>query len=206
MTDQELKDLVASLAISQKETDRQIDKTGKQIQELRESQKETDRQLQEADEYLKKSSIEFEKRIKKLEKLVGGIGNNQGDAAEEYFINSLEKKLQIGRIKFDYLVPNYVIKSKRIRDEYDILLVNKDTIAIIEVKYKFHIDDLDTLPKKLANLKQFSPYKNHTIYAGIAGFNIPDDVVEEALKRGYFVLKRSGEVIERFKKELLEAA
>ena len=34
MTDDELKDLVASLAIAQKETDRQIQETGKQLREL----------------------------------------------------------------------------------------------------------------------------------------------------------------------------
>ena len=47
MTDEELKELVASLAISQKETDRQLQQVGLEIRELRESQKDTDRQLQQ---------------------------------------------------------------------------------------------------------------------------------------------------------------
>ena len=88
---------------------------------------------------------------------------------------------------------------------------NYDNVAIAGIEYykylKYNVGgDFYYSSYDGFNVKQFSPYKNHTIYAGIAGFNIPDDVVEEALKRGYFVLKRSGEVIERFKKELLEAA
>jgi hypothetical protein len=212
MTDKELKDLVASLAVESK-------KTEQLIKELRESQKQTDEQLKQTDEQLKqtsqnliKSQDAFDKRMQKLDeklekigRMVGAIGNNQGDVAEEYFVNSLKKRLKIGVMEFDYLVPNYIIESKHTQDEYDILLVNGDVVAAIEVKYKFHINDLDKLPKKIENLKNIPQYKNYKIYIGIAGFHISNDVVKEALKRGYFVLKRSGDVIETFGEELLVA-
>lgn len=51
MTDQELKDLVASLATAQVETDRQLRETGERIRALSEEpdrrQRETDRQIKE---------------------------------------------------------------------------------------------------------------------------------------------------------------
>jgi len=187
MTDQELKDLVASLAIESKKTD-------EQIKELKEAQTKTDEELNK-----------LLKSHKELGKMVGGISNNQGDVAEEYFINSLEKKLKLGTMEFDYLVSNYVIKSKSIKDEYDIVLINGNVVAIIEVKYKFHLNDLDKLPKKIKNFKKLPQYKGYKVYAGIAGFNIPDSVVKESLDRGYFVLKRSGDVIDTFGEELLVA-
>jgi chromosome segregation ATPase len=233
MTDKELKDLVASLAVESKKTEQLIKElresqkeTGQLIKELRESQKQTDEQLRQTDEQLKqtdeqlkqtsqnliKSQDAFDKRMQKLDeklekigRMVGAIGNNQGDVAEEYFVNSLKKRLKIGVMEFDYLVPNYIIESKHTQDEYDILLVNGDVVAAIEVKYKFHINDLDKLPKKIENLKNIPQYKNYKIYIGIAGFHISNDVVKEALKRGYFVLKRSGDVIETFGEELLVA-
>jgi hypothetical protein len=173
MTDQELKDLVASLAIEQKKTDEQMRKT--------------DEQLKKTDE-----------RLNKIASIVGGISNNQGDVAEEYFINSLKDKLRIGNLDFDYLIPNYVIKGRDIKDEYDILLVNGESVAIVEVKYKVHPNDILKLEKKIENLKKLPQYKNYKVYAGIAGFYIPDTLIEEIVKQGYFVLQRKGEIIESY--------
>ena len=82
MTDDELKELVASLAVSQKETDRQQKETDIQIKELSGSQKETDIQLKETG-----------RKLDKVAKMLGGIGDNQGDVAEDFFIIVLLKIL-----------------------------------------------------------------------------------------------------------------
>ena len=47
--------------------------------------------------------------------------------------------------------------------------------------------------------------KNYKIYAGIAGFNIPDEVIEEATKRGYFVLQKKGDVMQTYVNNLKAA-
>ena len=171
MTDQELKELVANLAVAQAKTDEQLKKTDEQF-------KKTD------------------KKLNKIAKMVGAIGNNQGDVAEEYFINSLNDNPYIANINFDYLIPNYVIKGKDIKDEYDILLVNGESVAIIEIKYKLHPSDVDKLEKKIKNLKKLPQYKNYKVYAGVAGFYVSNEVLEKALKKGYFVLQRKGDVIQ----------
>jgi hypothetical protein len=177
MTDQELKDLVASLAIAQQKTDEQFKKTDEQM-------KRTDEQLKKTDE-----------KLNRIAKMVGAIGNNQGNVAEEYFINSLKDDIRIGSKKFDILIPNFVIQSKNIVDEYDILLVNGEELAIIEVKYKVHKNDILTLEKKIQNIKKLPQYKNYRVYAGVAGFNITKGVIELAKESGYFILQRKGNVI-----------
>jgi len=185
MTDQELRDLVASLAVAQAETDKQLKETDKQL-------KETDRQLKETDEQLKKT----DEKINRIASLVGNLANNQGDVAEEYFVNSLEESLRISEIDFDFLIPNF--KAKRGRDvlaEYDILLVNGNSVAIVEVKYKAHINDLDKLPKKIEQLKRLPQYEGYKVYAGIATFYATDELIERAKELGYFILQRRGEVI-----------
>ena len=101
MSDQELKDLVASLAIESKKTDELLKKTDKQL-------KETDKHLKEADERLTK-------KLDKIAKMVGAIGNNQGDVAEEYFVNSLKEKLSVAGIKFDVLLSNVLLKTKKVK-------------------------------------------------------------------------------------------
>jgi len=171
MTDQELKDLVASIAISQAKTDEQMRKTDERI-------------------------VKLEKTVDKIAKMVGGISNNQGDVAEEYFVNSLEDYLKIGKIDFDYIIPNFKAKrGHKILAEYDILLVNSKSVAIIEVKYKAHIKDLEKLPKKIEQLKNLPQYRNYEVYAGVATFYATDELIKKAGELGYFILQRKGSVI-----------
>ena len=164
MTDQELKDLVASLAVAQAKTDEQLNKT--------------------------------DKKLDKIASLVGSISNNQGDVTEEYFINSLEEYLRIGTIDFDYVIPNFIAKKGHNKlVEYDILLVNGESIAIVEVKYKAHIKDLEKLPQKIEQLKNLPQYKNYKVYAGIATFYATNNLITKAKEMGYFILQRKGDVI-----------
>ena len=125
MTDQELKDLVASLAISQAKTDEQMKRN--------------------------------DAKLTKLGVLVGNIGNNQGDVAEEFFYNSLEDKKDLAGIHYDFIDKNWKSSTKTLRDEFDIVMVNGKDIAIIEVKYKAHEKDLEKLlTKKQENFKELS--------------------------------------------------
>jgi len=178
MTDQELKDLVASLAVAQAETEKQIKETSEQL-------KETDKQLKETD-----------RKLNKIASMVGSISNNQGDITEEYFINSLEECLRVGTIDFDYLIPNFIAKKgHNILAEYDILLVNGESVAIVEVKYKAHLKDLEKLPKKIEQLKNLPQYKNYKVYAGIATFYATNELIKKAKEEGFFILQRKGDVI-----------
>ena len=185
MTDQELKDLVAGLAVAQAKTDEGLNK-------LKEAQAKTDEGLNK----LKESQEKTDKKIDRIASLVGNISNNQGSITEEYFINSLEEQLRVGKVDFDYLVENFKAKKgHQILAEYDILFVNGKSVAIVEVKNKAHINDLDALPKKIEQLKNLPQYKNYNIYAGLATFYASDELIKKAKERGYFILQRKGDVI-----------
>jgi len=185
MTDDELKALVASLAVGNKE--------------LRESQRQTDEQMKRTDEQMKRTDEQLKRTDEKLERMgvtLGGIGRNQGDVAEEFFYNSLIKDLHLGGIAFEDITKNMEKHRGKIQEEYDLFLTNGKAIAVIEVKYKAHINDLDKLDRKVANFKKLFPiYKDYDLYGGLASFNINDDARQEALSRGYFVLQRSGDVV-----------
>ena len=84
----------------------------------------------------------------------------------------------------------------QIQEEYDVVMTNGDAIGIVEVKYKAHTNDLDKLDRKMKNFKKLFPiYQNYKQYGAIASFHINDDAKEEALRRGYFVLQRSGDLV-----------
>jgi len=216
MSERELRELIASLATAQAKTDENLNKlkeaqakTDEGLNKLKEAQAKTDEQLKKTDEQLKKASKELremfersEERLKKTDARLdrvaaqlGGIAKNQGDVAEEFFVNSLKETLRIGKINFDLLLENVGLNIKRIHDEFDILLVNGDSVAIVEVKYKVHPNDLNLLPKKIEHLKQMPQYQHYRVYAGLAGFYVPGNVIEEAQKRGYFILQRKGDII-----------
>lgn len=164
MTDEELKALVASLAVSQKQTDEQMKKT---------------------DEKLERMGI-----------YLGNVTRNQGDVAEEFFFNSLANEPRLGSIYFDNIMKNMQNYRGKLQEEYDLFLTNGDTIAIVEVKYKAHTNDLKKLDRKMGNFKLLFPiYKDYKLYGALASFYINDDTKKEALERGYFVLQRSGNLI-----------
>ena len=141
---------------------------------------------------------ETDETIKKLSRLIGGIGNNQGDVAEEFFYNSLKHKPRLAGIDYDFIDKNITRQKDGIEDEYDILLVNGKDVAIIETKYKAHSNDLDRLiNKKYSNFKKLYPeYKDYNHHLGLASFNINDDLKQKALDERVMILQRKGEVIE----------
>jgi len=171
MTDEELKALVASLAVSQKQTDEQM--------------KKTDEQMKKTDEKLERIGI-----------YLGNITRNQGDIAEEFFFNSLVNETRLGSICFDDITKNMQKYRGNIQEEYDLFLTNGEAIAIVEVKYKAHTNDLKKLDRKMDNFKLLFPiYKDYKLYGALASFYINDDTKKGALERGYFVLQRSGNLI-----------
>jgi hypothetical protein len=147
---------------------------------------------------LKASQEKSDRRLDKVAKLVGNISNNQGDIAEEFFYNSLKAKPSMAGINYDYIDKNVTRSKNKIEDEYDILLVNGKDVAIVEVKYKAHENDVERLiNKKYENFKKLYPeYKDYNHHLGLASFNMNDDVKELASKNNVILLQRKGDLIE----------
>jgi len=189
MTDDELKALVASLAVSQDRTDEQMKRTDEQMKLNAIAQKATDEQIKRNDKMLTE-------KLDRMGITLGNIGKNQGDVAEEFFFQSLIKDNHLGKIRFDDVVKNMEKHRGKIQEEYDLVMTNGDAIAVVEVKYKAHTQDLDKLDRKMKHFKQLFPiYQAFKQYGAIAAFHINDDAKEEALRRGYFVLQRSGDLV-----------
>lgn len=161
------------------------------------SSRELDKSIKKEREERLQSSKDFDERMKKLDRQLGNIGNNNGDIAEDFFFNGLEKKKRIGAMIFDFIDRNVKRKYKKLEGEYDIILTNSDTIAIVEVKYKFHPDDVNDLyNRKIPNFRKLFPiYKDFKIYGAIAGLCMPDDTKKSAIEKGFFVLTQSGDNI-----------
>ena len=132
--------------------------------------------------------------------MIFGIGKNQGLVAEEFFQNSIKPTKRVGGIQYDMMYENLNKSVRDLEAEYDIVLVNGNELAIIEVKYNAHQNDLDKLlnvqyPKFKKLYPEYRDYKHHL---GLASFHMYDNVKEEALKNNVMVLQRRGDVVETF--------
>jgi len=139
---------------------------------------------------------ETERLIKEIGKKVGGIANSNGCVAEEYFINSFAKDMKFAGQKFYAITANLKKRNPELnlKAEYDIVLENNTSIAIIEVKYKAEKEDIEPLIKKVETFKLFYPqHANFNFYLGLAGLSVSESAENEAVKQGIAIIKQVGD-------------
>jgi hypothetical protein len=190
MTDQELKDLVASLAVKSDRLDAQLAQTQGEVAE-------TSRVIKEIGIRMDAESTETSRVIKEVGRRMGSMASNQGDVAEEFFYNTLFDKPEVGGIRFDRVLRNIGGGKPGHQAEFDVVMHNGSSMAIIEVKYKAHTNDVEQVERQLERYRDIFPeYKDYKLYGGLAGFSVPEDVAQAARDKGLFVLKRKGELME----------
>ena len=210
MTDDELKALVASLAVAQDRTDEQMQRnaiaqkaTDEQIKATDEQIKATNEQMKRTDEQMKRTDEQMKRTDEKLERIgimLGNIGQNQGAVAEEFFYNSLKDTQTLAGVHYDFIDKSISRTRNGVSDEYDMILVNGQDVAIVEVKYKAHEKDLDKLlTKKINNFKKLFPaYKDYRHHLVLATFHLYNEVKERALQNNVIVLQRKGDIVESY--------
>jgi Holliday junction resolvase-like predicted endonuclease len=101
----------------------------------------------------------------------------------------------LGDIKFDSVSRNMNNQIGKLQDEYDLVLMNGNVLAIIEVKAKAHVNDLEKMiTKKVVNFpKLFHAYQHYHLYAGVATLVTNNDLIEKAQELGLFLLTQQGD-------------
>jgi len=160
---------------------------------------ETDRQIKETSAAQK----ETERKLKDLGIHVAGISNNNGKFAEELFYDSLESNMTFAGVHFDEISKVFggakrMPSGSMIQDQFDIVMINDNAVAIIEVKFRAEKDYPQKMAeKKVNNFKTLFPdYKDFKIYLGLGSLIFEGNVVHEARKYGVGLLKQCGNAIE----------
>jgi hypothetical protein len=176
------------------ENAKEMAENAKGFAELREQQKKTDEQQKRTDEQIKRT----EESLDRVAKMVGGISENIGLHAEQYFQDALSRKLEFGGQKYDYMIPNMKYNKKGLTAEFDIVLVNGTSIAIIETKNRIHPNFIKEIAQeKTAQFrKYFSIYEKYKLYIGVAGFSFDDEVEQEAKEYGVGIIRQLGDSVE----------
>jgi hypothetical protein len=154
---------------------------------------------------MKESDEKYERRMKKLDDRYGSHSDNLGSFAEEYFFNSFKKgERNFFGEKFDDIERNLKAGLNEIvKDEYDIILMNGTSVAIVEVKFKAHINDLPKVVKKAETFrKNYPKYENHRIFLGLASMAFYPDLEKKCIGEGIAIVKQVGDSVFVFDEHL----
>ena len=172
MTDKELKEMVASLASTQKETDRLMKETDQQI-------KRTDRQ------------------IKELGKQIGGLGNKFGDFAEGMAIPSLMEILS-KRFGAEQIIETRRVRKGE--DEIEIDLIgttngHSKTVVAAEVKSVLNQRELEKFLRNLRRFYEFFPqFKGYKLYGVLAAVDSSRETEAATIAEGICLARIHGDV------------
>ena len=187
MTDDELKELVANLAISLKETDKLQQENAAQMKETEKLQQETAAQMKETDKRQRENAAqitaqmketaaqmkETDQRIKETEKLqrenatqikalgrqIGGLGNKFGGFTEGMALPSMTRILR-QQFGMEVVSPRVRMRKGGEEMEIDVLAyANSDinTVFIVEIKSRLLDKDVTQVTTMLNNFPRFFP-------------------------------------------------
>jgi len=159
---------------------------------------ETDRMMKERQAETERSFKELRESLDSAFERIGGISDNIGYHAEQFFQDVFKRKLEFGGIKYDEMIPNLAYRDKGVKIEFDVVLLNGNSIALIEVKNRIHPDFVKQLAEeRIKKFREYFPrYKDYDAYLGIAGFSFCDEVLDRASTYGIGVIKQAGEGVE----------
>ena len=134
---------------------------------------------------------------------LSGVGITNGLLTEDLIYNALCDTMTFGGATFDYIDRSVKRKwkspdGKKIRGEFDVVLYNCNAIALVDIKYRARIGDIDYLINtQLPKFRMFFPqYQNFKTYLGLGGLAFEEGVEAAALRMGIGTLKLNGEVVE----------
>jgi hypothetical protein len=216
MTDQELKDLVASLALDTErmkaeadkraaETDRIIRELGKQIGGLNNKfgtfTDEAERQTVEADittAEIRAMQKETAQQIRELGKQIGGLNNKFGSFTEGLALPSVQNLL-FERFGVEDFMPRRRRRFQGETIELDALgIVNgsRNEAYIVEIKSHFRSDGVEQLLAIIAKFRAaFPEYTDKKVFGILVAADASADALQASLKAGFYVITFNDDIM-----------
>jgi chromosome segregation ATPase len=174
-----------------------------------EKQKKVDKRL----EKLEKSADKMLRVTKNLNRSLGSLSNRFGQLAEHLVAPRIAERFNEFGYHFLGAADSYKIKKDEKGPtiaEIDILLENEKTIALIEVKSKPDIQDIEKHLERIQIARRHFDQRGDAdkgLIGAIAGLVFPDDVGKFAIESGLYVIVPNGntvkiEVPENFKPKI----
>jgi hypothetical protein len=160
--------------------------TGKQMRETDKKFRETDKKFQETDKLLRQN-----------QKMMSDLGRKFGKIIEHIFIPNLKEKFNALGYVFEKSSPNVLIGSREhnIYAEIDVFLENGNCALAVEVKTQANINDIREHVERMEKLRRYFDLHDdrRKLYGAVAAAIIPENVLDFALKQGFYVIEQSGD-------------
>jgi hypothetical protein len=172
-----------------------FEKVWAMFQETDKKFKETDKQFKETDKKFK----ETDRLLQQNQKMMGELGRKFGKVIEYMFIPNLKEQFNALGYYFEKSSPNVLIGSKEhnIYMEIDVFLENGDCSLAVEVKTQANIGDIREHVERMEKLRRYFDlhHDRRKLYGAVAAAIMPDNVLDFALKQGFYVIEQSGDHI-----------
>jgi len=207
---------LGEISVSQKETEKIIDRTAKRqektansLKEIRNSLKETKNSLKETAKRQKETAKRQEetsrqieensRQMKEYNKRFGDFTNNFGEVVEHMFVpNMCDRFKELGFI-FPRSSSNMKVKDRKtdIYLEIDVFLENGDTAMLVEIKTKLTTAHVKEHIKRLEKMRIYSDsHGNKRAFLGaFAAVVAPLNIKKYALDQGFFIIEPHGDTL-----------
>jgi len=166
---------------------------------------EASRQSEKIKQEMEKSNEEANQKLDKLAKLVGGIAHSNGEMAEEYFYSAFNADKTFANEKFDTIERNLAFKRGDIKAEFDLVLFNGKSAALIEIKYNAKPENIkvENLISRVGIFKILYPeYTHYNIYLGVAAMSFKSGLESELHQAGIATIRQIGKKMVVFDKNV----
>lgn len=189
VTDQELRDLVASLAVKHAELaevqKREAEQTNHQL-------RETDRQLREKIRETDREQQETARQLREVGRQLGGLGEKFGSFTEGMAFPAMTKIL-LQRFGMTTIATRVRSRRNGRSLELDVLAYSnsqKNEAYVVEVKSHLREDGLDQLLRTLKEFREFFPeHADKKVYGVLAAVDISGNVAQKALREGIYLAR-----------------
>ena len=186
----------------EKAKQKQKERDEKEQQKQKERDEKEQQKQKERDEKAKQEQEERDKRIderlEKLGKYIGGISHSNGEFAEEYFYNAFKQNMSFVNENFDRIKRNLSYNNGTLEAEFDLVLFNGKSAALIEIKYNAKPDniEIDSLISRVEVFRVLFPeYAHYNIYLGVAAMSFKKNLPWRLHRAGIATIRPVGKKI-----------
>ena len=202
LTKQDILELLKFQAIEfDRKLNKESDERSKEAEERREEaeehrKKEADERRKEADERRKEAEENMKKFDRKIGELTGTLGRFVEGMIEPNILKMFKERGIIVR-----QVQNRVMIYKDNGEkeaEIDLLLINSEYSIAVEVKTTLNVDAVNEHLERLNRIQKNPPRgaKGTILLGAVTGLRIEEEADKYAYRKGFFVLKQKGEIVE----------
>jgi hypothetical protein len=155
----------------------------------------SDKIFQEAAEHFK----ETDQAVKEAARIVGELNNKLGIVVEHHVLADIKEKFNALGYEFTKTGPNVIIEDfkKKISLQIDAMLENSEFALAVEAKPQLNMGRVDEHVECMEKLRRYANDRGDTrkFLGAVAGAIVADNVKVYALKKGFYVIRQSGDTV-----------